>query len=106
MTFLFTIQVMLFEETIVALSTPQGRGAISIIRITGVKSIEIADRIFIGKQRLIEAKSHTVHFGKIIDSDSRETIDTALVSVLKSPNSYTGMNTVEFNCHGGRINTE
>ena len=97
---------MLFEETIVALSTPPGRGAISIIRITGTKSIEIAGRIFIGKQRLIEAKSHTVHFGKIIDSDSRETIDTSLVSVLKSPNSYTGLDTVEFNCHGGRINTE
>ncbi len=97
---------MLFEETIVALSTPPGRGAISIIRITGIKSIEIADRIFIGKQRLIEAKSHTVHFGKIIDSDCHETIDTVLVSVLKTPNSYTGFDTVEINCHGGSINTE
>ena len=59
----------LTEDTIAALATPLGFGAISIIRVSGEKAIETIDTIFIGKVKLEKAKSHTVHYGNIFDSD-------------------------------------
>ena len=90
------------EDTICALATPAG-GAIGIIRISGKDAIQIADRIFVTSKhkKLHDAKSHTILYGRIIDSQ-QETIDDVLVSVSRSPHSYTGEDSVEISCHGSR----
>ncbi len=90
------------EDTIVALATPPGIGAISVIRLSGSKSIEITDSIFSGKGKLSDAPTHTIHYGNIIDSDS-EKIDDVLVSVFRNPNSYTGEDSIEISVHGSPI---
>ena len=89
------------EDTIAAISSALGVGAISIIRISGDKSIEIANKIFKGKD-LSKQESHTIHYGHIIDNN--EIIDEVLVSIMKSPKTFTKEHIVEINCHGG-INT-
>lgn len=86
-----------FEETIVALATPSGIGAIGIIRLSGKSAIEIANQVFKGKN-LNEQKSHTIHFGKIVDQDV--VIDEVLVSVFIAPKSFTKENVVEISSHG------
>lgn len=85
------------DDTIVALSTPPGVGAIAMIRLSGPQAIHITDTIFIGK-RLAKQKSHTIHFGKIMDGD--KIVDEVLVSLFKNPKSYTGQDTTEISCHG------
>lgn len=91
---------MLPQETIVALATASGAGAIAIIRISGLNAIEIAAGVFesVSKKNLQIQKTHTLHLGHIIDSG--KVYDEVLVSVFKSPNSYTGENIVEISCHG------
>jgi tRNA modification GTPase len=86
-----------FNGTIVALATPSGVGAIGVIRISGINAINIANEIFNGKD-LTEQKSHTIHFGKIMDGD--HTIDEVLVSIFIAPKSYTKENVVEISSHG------
>ena len=93
------------EDTIIAIATPSGNGAISIIRVSGEKSIEIADKFFSGKTKLKEASSHTIHHGNII-SNNNEVIDDVLVSVFKAPNSYTGEDSIEISCHGNQLIAE
>lgn len=90
------------EDTICALATPAG-GAIGIIRISGKDAIKIADKVFVTSKhkKLHDAKSHTILYGRIIDSQ-QETIDDVLVSVFRSPHSYTGEDSVEISCHGSR----
>lgn len=83
--------------TIAAIATANATGGIGIVRLSGEKSIEIADRIF--SLDVTKFKSHTLHLGKVIHNG--QIIDEALVSVFKAPNSYTGEDVVEFNCHGG-----
>lgn len=90
------------EDTIVALATPPGIGAISVIRVSGPDSIDSVDKIFFGKKSLKDVSSHTVHYGKIIDSQN-ELIDDVLVSVFRLPNSYTGEDSVEISTHGSPI---
>ncbi len=90
------------EDTIVALATPPGIGAISVIRLSGSKSIEITDSIFSGKGKLSDAPTHTIHYGNIIDSNG-EIIDDVLVSIFRNPNSYTGEESVEISTHGSPI---
>lgn len=90
------------EDTIAALATPPGFGAISIIRVSGDLSISAADKIFTGKKRLIDSKSHTVHYGKVSDSDD-DMIDDVLITIFKAPNSYTGEDSVEISTHGNPI---
>ncbi len=85
------------DDTIVALSTPAGVGAIAMIRLSGPQAIKITDEIFLGK-KLANQKTHTVHFGKIIDGE--KVIDEVLVSIFKNPHSYTGQDTTEISCHG------
>ena len=89
------------EDTIVAVSTAQGAGAIAVIRLTGPDSIVICDKVFksvkAGKN-LIDQPANTVHFGSLIE-DNKE-LDEVLVSIFKAPNSFTGENTVEVSCHG------
>lgn len=83
--------------TIAAIATANATGGIGIVRLSGEKSIEIANKIF--SLDVTGFKSHTLHLGKIIHDG--KIIDEALVSVFKAPNSYTGEDVVEFNCHGG-----
>ena len=85
------------EDTIVALATPQGIGALAVIRLSGKQAISIASDVFEGKD-LTKQKSHTVHFGNIMDD--REVIDEVLVSVFKAPNSFTKEDAVEISTHG------
>jgi len=96
------MQKKLGEDTIVAIATPSGVGAISIIRISGPLSLEIADSIFIGKKKLKEASSHTIHYGKIEDS-AKNQIDDVLISVFRAPNSYTGEDSIEISTHGNPL---
>lgn len=91
------------EDTIVAISTALGVGAISIVRVSGSNSISIVNSIFKGKN-LEEVPSHTINYGKIIDKN--EEIDEVLVSVMKSPKTFTTEDVVEINCHGGIMTTE
>ena len=81
------------EDTIIALATPPGVGAISVIRLSGSKSIAAIDKIFSGKIKIAEAKSHTIHYGRIVKNS--EIIDDVLISVFKAPNSYTAEDCIE-----------
>ncbi|MDD3187406.1 MAG: tRNA uridine-5-carboxymethylaminomethyl(34) synthesis GTPase MnmE [Bacilli bacterium] len=86
------------EDTIAAISTALGIGAISIIRISGEEALSIVNKVFSGKD-LTKVPTHTIHYGFIIDK--KEKIDEVLVSVMKSPKTFTKENIVEINCHGG-----
>lgn len=86
------------NDTICALATPAG-GAIGIIRLSGDQSLSILSHIF--SKDLREAKANTIHYG-YIHSPSGETIDEVLVSVFRSPHSYTGEDSAEISCHGSR----
>ena len=93
------------DDTIVGISTMVGRGAISIIRLSGPESIEIANSIFKGKN-LLKVKSHTVNYGYIYNKENEELIDEVLVSVFRKPKTYTKEDLVEINCHGGQLVTQ
>ena len=90
------------EDTIVAIATPSGTGAISIIRISGPDSIEVVNSVFDGKKSLQEVASHTIHYGKIADI-FKKPIDDVLVSIFRTPNSYTGEDSVEISTHGSPL---
>lgn len=86
------------EDTIVAISTALGSGALSIVRLSGREALEIASEVFKGKN-LLKVKSHTVHYGHIVDDG--DVIDEVLVSVFLAPKTFTRENIVEISCHGG-----
>ena len=86
------------DDTIAAISTAQGVGAISIIRVSGIDSINIVNKIFKGKD-LNKVDTHTIHYGYIVDN--KKIIDEVLVSVMKSPKTFTREDIVEINSHGG-----
>ena len=86
------------EDTICAISTALGVGAISIVRVTGSEALEIVNNIFTGKD-LTKVESHTIHYGYI--KDKNELIDEVLISVMLAPKTYTTEDIVEINCHGG-----
>lgn len=90
------------NDTISAVSTALGVGAISIIRVSGKEAISIVNRIFKGKN-LEEVESHTINYGYIIDKE--EIVDEVLVSVMKAPKTFTKEDVVEINCHGGIATT-
>lgn len=85
------------QETIVAIATAQGEGALGVIRLSGKDSIEIANSIFKGKD-LNEQESHTLHYGFI--EDKGKVIDEVMVSIFKAPKSYTTEDSIEISCHG------
>jgi tRNA modification GTPase len=90
-----------YSETIVALATAPGMGAIAVVRLSGKEAIEIAEKVFVsakGKRGLKNKKSHTLHFGKLVDGE--KVIDEVLLSLFKAPISYTGEDVVEISCHG------
>ncbi len=86
------------DDTIVALSTPAGEGAIGVIRLSGSEAISLVNGQFQGKD-LSQQGSHTAHFGQIVDWDNK-LLDEVVVTVFKGPNSYTGEDVVEVSCHG------
>lgn len=90
-------------DTIAAISTPMGEGAIAIVRLSGDQAIYIADKMFkgVGGKRLKEVASHTIHYGQIIDPRTNELAEEVMVSVMKGPKTFTKENVVEINCHGG-----
>jgi len=88
------------KDTIIALATPSGSGAIALIRLSGKKAIDLVDKNFRSRsgKKLNKQKSHTIHLGSVVDS--KHEIDEVLVSIFKNPNSYTGEDVVEISCHG------
>src|SRR6266480_4197343 len=90
-------------ETIAAISTAAGEGAIALVRISGENAIEVADKVFRGKQRPSDLQSHAQHLGEIIQNGA--VIDQAMLSLHRAPASYTGEDLVEISCHGGALVT-
>lgn len=93
-------------DTIAAIATAMGNSGIGIVRISGEKAVETADRIFRPKKAgktLASAKSHTIHYGFVCDGD--EVIDEVLVMLMRGPASFTAEDTVEIDCHGGMLVT-
>ncbi|WP_406945236.1 tRNA uridine-5-carboxymethylaminomethyl(34) synthesis GTPase MnmE [Halobacillus sp. SY10] len=89
-------------DTITAISTPMGEGAIAIVRLSGPEAVAIAANLFKGKD-LNEVDSHTMHYGKIIDPESGEMAEEVMVSVMRAPKTFTREDIVEINCHGGLV---
>ncbi len=87
------------DDTIAAIATPFGSGAINVIRVSGKETFSIVDKIFRGNADFKNVASHTIHYGRIIDSNGA-TVDDVLLSVFKNPNSYTGEDSVEISSHG------
>ncbi|NCU18261.1 tRNA uridine-5-carboxymethylaminomethyl(34) synthesis GTPase MnmE [Pallidibacillus pasinlerensis] len=94
---------MLDLDTIAAISTPMGEGAIGIVRLSGPDALSISDKVFKSPsgKKLTEVDSHTIHYGHIVDPKSNETIEEVMVSVMKAPKTFTREDVVEINCHGG-----
>ena len=90
------------SDTIAAISTPAGEGAIAIVRLSGPGAISVADIVFRGIQKASEFASHVQHLGKIVNR-SGDLIDQVLLAVHRAPNSYTGEDLVEISCHGGSL---
>jgi len=88
-------------DTIVAVATAQVEGAISIVRLSGDQAITIVDTLYKGNIPLRDAKTHTIHYGKIYDQKTEKQIDEVLLSVFRAPKTYTREDVVEINCHGG-----
>lgn len=91
---------MVSQDTIVALATPSGAGAIAIIRISGKDALTIAASVFesVSGKDILKQKTHTIHLGHIVDG--AKVYDQVLLSIFKGPNSYTGENVIEISCHG------
>lgn len=87
----------LLTDTIIAPATPQGQSALAVLRISGPKAIEITDKIFKGK-KLSKAASHTIHYGWIVNEDHE--IDEVMVSLFRSPKTFTTEDSTEISCHG------
>ena len=85
------------NQTIVAIATAQGEGALGVVRLSGKDSIEVANAVFKGKN-LAKQASHTIHYGYIIEGS--KTIDEVIVSIFKAPKSYTTEDSIEISCHG------
>ena len=98
----------MFDETIGAIATPLGQGGLAIIRLSGDKALAIADSLFVpgakSKSQLAKAKSHTLHYGHIVRNERR--LDEVMVSVMKSPATFTREDVVEISCHGGIRSTK
>lgn len=91
------------EDTIAAISTAMGEGGIGIVRLSGEKSLEIAEKIFIPKteKKIKDFKSRVLYLGNVIDPESKQKVDEVLLAIFKAPYTYTREDMVEINCHGG-----
>ncbi|MBD7909564.1 tRNA uridine-5-carboxymethylaminomethyl(34) synthesis GTPase MnmE [Sporosarcina gallistercoris] len=92
-------------DTIAAISTPMGEGAIAIVRISGDEAVAIADRLFRSPsgKRLVDSSSHTIHYGHLVDPATDETVEEIMVSLMKAPKTFTREDVIELNCHGGLV---
>lgn len=88
-------------DTISSISTPMGEGAIAIVRLSGDEAINIADKIYKGKHKLINVDSHTINYGHILDPETNDIVEEVMVAVMRAPRTYTREDIVEINCHGG-----
>ncbi|GGJ89613.1 tRNA modification GTPase MnmE [Lentibacillus kapialis] len=89
-------------DTITAISTPVGEGAISIVRLSGSAAIPVTAKLFEGKN-LHDVDSHTIHYGKIIDPNTNEIAEEVMVTIMRAPKTFTREDIVEINCHGGMV---
>ncbi len=89
------------EDTICALATPSGVGAIAVIRVSGPEAFPVVEKLFFGK-KLSQQPSHTIHFGTLRD-ERGDVVDEVLVSLFKAPNSYTREDVIEISCHGSEF---
>ncbi|MBS4212398.1 MULTISPECIES: tRNA uridine-5-carboxymethylaminomethyl(34) synthesis GTPase MnmE [Neobacillus] len=92
-------------DTIAAISTPMGEGAIAIVRLSGNEAVPIADKLFrsVSGKKLAEMSSHTIHYGHIIDPKSGQVAEEVMISLMKGPKTFTKEDVVEINCHGGLV---
>lgn len=92
-------------DTIAAISTPMGEGAIAIVRLSGDEAIGIADKIFRSPsgKKLADEQSHTIHYGHLADPSTEEIVEEVMVSIMKAPKTFTREDVVEVNCHGGVV---
>lgn len=93
---------MMEMDTIAAISTPMGEGAIAIVRISGPEAVKAANQIFKGKN-IEKVESHTIHYGFIVDPEVNEKVEEVMLSVLRAPKTFTREDIVEINCHGGLV---
>lgn len=95
-------------DTIAAISTPMGEGAIAIVRLTGDEAVTIIDKIYKGPKgkKLSEAASHTIHYGHLIDPKTAQVVEEVMVSVMRAPKTFTREDVVEINCHGGLVSVK
>jgi tRNA modification GTPase len=87
-------------DTIAAVATAAGEGALAIVRMSGARAIAVADRVFRGKSSLASADGYTVHIGDFVN-EKGAVLDHGLATIFRAPRSYTGEDSVEFSCHGG-----
>lgn len=90
-------------DTIAAISTALGEGAIGIVRLSGDQAIAIADKLFRGRQPLESVASHTIVYGHLRDVDEEEMMEEVMVTVMRAPRTYTREDVIELNCHGGLV---
>ncbi|PPA68474.1 tRNA uridine-5-carboxymethylaminomethyl(34) synthesis GTPase MnmE [Jeotgalibacillus proteolyticus] len=92
-------------DTIAAISTPMGEGAIAIVRLSGDEAFAIADRVFrgMGGKQLESVPSHTIHYGHIVEPSTSAVVEEVMVSVMKGPKTFTREDVIEINCHGGLV---
>jgi tRNA modification GTPase len=91
-------------DTIAAISTPMGEGAIAIVRLSGEQAFDIADKVFRPvKGSVNDFASHTIHYGHIVDPETSQIIEEVMVSVMKGPKTFTREDVIEINCHGGLV---
>lgn len=95
---------MIENTTICALSTPRGKGGIAVIRVSGKDALEITQKVIKSNKKITEAEGYTIVYGKAVFGE--KTIDECLVSVFRSPNSFTGENVCEISCHGSMVSVE
>ncbi|MGM0853661.1 MAG: tRNA uridine-5-carboxymethylaminomethyl(34) synthesis GTPase MnmE [Bacillota bacterium] len=92
-------------DTIAAISTPMGEGAIAIVRLSGDQAFDIGDKVFKGMKgnSMKEFASHTIHYGHIIDPDTEQVVEEVMISVMRGPKTFTREDIIEINCHGGLV---
>lgn len=96
------------DDTIAAISTPIGKGGIGIVRVSGNKALDIAQKVFISaKQKNIKSlNTHTIVYGNIVNPNTSKIIEEGLLMVMKAPSTYTKEDVVEINCHGGILSVQ
>ncbi|MBG9454341.1 tRNA modification GTPase [Lysinibacillus sphaericus] len=92
-------------DTIAAISTPMGEGAIAIVRLSGDEAVSIADKIFRspGGKSLTTKASHTIHYGHLVDPKTNEVVEEVMLSLMRGPKTFTREDVIEINCHGGLV---